>query len=83
MANERKVIEETTTTTTTKKYIQERQDTPQQNPIASIENAFFNGLKTITYCVAGALVLLVLIMQSQPRVTVTNNGGNNSIYLNR
>lgn len=76
MANERTVIEETTTTT--KRYIQEKEETSKPQLIG--QDPVMGFLKGSVACLAVATLLIIAM---QPRVNVTNNGGNNTIYLNK
>lgn len=76
MANERTVIEETTTTT--KRYIQEKEEAPQTHLIS--QDPVMGFLKGSVACLAVAILLIIAM---QPKVNVTNNGGNNTIYLDR
>lgn len=74
---EREIITTTTTTVTT--HIKEKEDPPQKES-SSDGDPIMGFLKSSVGCL---LVAIVLIIAMQPRINVTNNGGNNNIYLSK
>lgn len=74
---EREVITTVTTTTTT--HIKEK-DEPISKRQSTGEDPILNFLKTSAACLGVAIVLIIAM---QPRVNISNSGGNNTIYLNK
>lgn len=74
---EREVITTVTTTTTT--HIKEKDEPPPRESIIS-GDPIMGFLKSSVACL-GVAILLIIAMQ--PRVNISNSGGNNTIYLNK